>query len=80
MSGAVGDEGGRTPPASFDPGTPGQPQTPDASVTAALEYITRTAPIPAPAAVPAGTTITSFLVTWDNMINPPEPKPEGETK
>lgn len=82
--GVVGDEsgGGGRGGAAFDPGASmtGQPQGAEPNVAAQMELVNKLAPLPDPPTPPPGTTTTTFSVTWDNMINPPEVKTEGEPK
>jgi hypothetical protein len=56
-------------------GTPGQPGQAD---SAALAYIKGLAPIAPPK--PSDLPTTVLMATWDNMINPPAPKTEGDAK
>ncbi len=76
--GLAGESGGGIPSASpFDPGAPASAQL-GQDATAALERIKQLAPLTPPKA-PEGSTAV-LTVTWDNMINPPAPKTEGEAK
>jgi type IV pilus assembly protein PilM len=79
---AIGDEGGGRSQPSFDPSAyqqPGTPQAVDASEAAAAELVNKLAPMDT--SPPAETSPrTSFTVVWENMINPPTPKTEGEPK